>query len=223
MNRHGKVGETRETSLLYENYIDNNSFSPEQLYSLSFQILQIREFHPRRMLEIGIGNGFVSTFLKKIGIEVITVDINPALGADICSSIAELPNHLRNERFDLVSCCEVLEHIPFEYFDSHLEILRGFSPNAFISLPGHFPWLGFTGRLGVHNRFMNISLGLRIPCKRKLTDGHYWEIASHWQTRKSAILKTMHRQYALIEAGVFPMHRYHYYFRCTNGGRNENY
>lgn len=215
MNRHGKVGAQREAALERSYYTGDSNFTPEHLHSMSFQILQLRSFRPRRVLEIGIGNGFVSTFLRQAGVEVVTADINPALGADICAPLADLPLHLAGERFDVVACCEVLEHIPFEQFGAHLDVLRSLAPNAFISLPGHFPWLGLSGRLGVHNRFVDVCLGLRIPCRRRLTDGHYWEIGSQWQTRRSALVAQMRQRYAAVESGVFPMHRYHYFFRCA--------
>lgn len=217
MGRQGKVGAAREAGLARDHYTGDANFTPEHLHSLSFQILQLRSLRPRRVLEVGIGNGFVSTFLRQSGIEVVTADINPALGADICAPLAELPERLRGARFDVVSCCEVLEHMPFEQFGANLDVLRGLAPNAFISLPGHFPWLGFAGRFGIHNRFVNVCLGLRIPCRRRLTDGHYWEIGSHWATRRSALIAQMRERFAHVDSGVFPMHRYHYFFRCEGG------
>lgn len=218
MSRQGKVGAAREAALSREHYIADSNFTPEHLHSMSFQIQQLRRFRPRRVLEIGIGNGFVSTFLRQAGIEVVTADINPALKPDICAPLDALPRRLAGQRFDLVSCCEVLEHMPFEQFGPNLDVLRQLADNAFISLPGHFPWLGFSGRLGIHNRFVNVHLGLRIPCRRRLTDGHYWEIASQWATRRSALVAQMRARFARVDSGVFPMHRYHYFFRCIGNG-----
>ena len=215
MNRQGQVGAAREASLARAYYTAAHTLTPEHLHSLSFQIRQISAFEPRRVLEVGIGNGFVSTYLRQSGIEVVTADINPALGADIVAPLAELPRHLADvPPFDVVSCCEVLEHMPLDQLDDNLRTLAGLARHAFISLPGHWPWLGFSGRLGLHNRFVDVCLGLRIPNRRRLTDGHYWEIHSEWATRRSALIARMRRQYERVEAGVFPMHRYHYFFRC---------
>ena len=100
-----------------------------------------------------------------------------------------------------------------KFFDN-LRTLASLARNAFISLPGHWPWLGFSGRFGLHNRFVNVHLGLRIPNRRRLTDGHYWEIHSEWATRRSALIARMRRHFDVVEAGVFPMNRYHYFFRC---------
>jgi len=216
MSRHGNTGAQREATLARAYYTGKGNFSPEHLYSLSFQIQQLHRFNPKRMLEVGIGNGFVSAFMRQAGVEVVTADINPALAPDVCAPLHELPGQLCGERFDVVSCCEVLEHMPFEQFGSNLDILRSLAPDAFISLPGHFPWMGLTGRLGIHNRFMNVAMGLRIPCWRRLTDGHYWEIASEWQTRRSALVAHMRKRFVRVDSGVFPMHRYHFYFRCSD-------
>ena len=218
MTRQGKVGAQREAGLARSYYTDEGNFSPEHLYSMSYQIRQLHSFRPKRVLEIGIGNGFVSTFLRQSGIEVVTADINPALNPDVCAPLHELPQHLQGERFDVVSCCEVLEHMPFEEFGRNLDVIRGLAPEAFISLPGHFPWMGVMGRLGIHNRFVDLSLGLRIPCRRRLTDGHFWEIASEWRTRRSALVAQMRERFAQVDSGVFPMNRYHFYFRGSDKG-----
>ncbi len=216
MSRQGKVGAQREATLSRSHYTDDSNFTPEHLYSMSYQIRQIRSFRPQRVLEIGIGNGFVSTFLRQAGIDVVTADINPELKPDVRAPLHELPQHLKGEQFDVVSCCEVLEHMPFDQFGPNLDTIRSLAPEAFISLPGHFPWAGFMGRFGIHNRFIDLSLGIRIPCRRRLTDGHFWEIASEWQTRRSALVGHMRERFAKVDSGVFPMHRYHYYFRCSD-------
>ncbi|WP_313298104.1 class I SAM-dependent methyltransferase [Diaphorobacter sp.] len=219
MTRQGNVGAQREAQLERSHYTDDSNFTPEHLYSMSFQIRQLHAMRARRVLEIGIGNGFVSTFLRQAGVEVVTADINPALKPDVCAPLQELPQHLKGERFDAVSCCEVLEHMPFEQFGPNLDIIRGLADQAFISLPGHFPWVGVMGRMGIHNRFVDVSLGMRIPCRRRLTDGHYWEIASEWRTRRSALVAHMRERFAQVDSGVFPMHRYHYWFRCSDKER----
>ncbi|WP_353235492.1 methyltransferase domain-containing protein [Diaphorobacter ruginosibacter] len=216
MSRQGKVGSRREAGLARSYYTDESNFSPEHLFSMSYQIRQLHSFRPRRVLEIGIGNGFVSTFLRQAGVDVVTADINPALRPDVCAPLHELPRHLEGEQFDVVSCCEVLEHMPFSEFGRNLDIIRGLAPEAFISLPGHFPWAGVMGRLGIHNRFVDVSLGIRIPCRRRLTDGHFWEIASEWQTRRGALVARMRERFARVDSGVFPMNRYHFYFRCSD-------
>ena len=147
MRQLGRVGAEREATLPREFYMGAGALTPEHLHSLSFQILQIARLQPRRVLEVGIGNGFVSTYLRQMGIEVVTADINPALAPDVCAPLHELPERLAGQRFDVVSCCEVLEHMPFEQFDGHVCTLARLGTHAFISLPGHWVWAGLAGRL----------------------------------------------------------------------------
>ena len=54
------------------------------------------------MLEIGIGNGFVSKYLKERKIKVTTVDIDERLNPDIAGSVLELP--FAKGSFDVVAC-----------------------------------------------------------------------------------------------------------------------
>ena len=49
MNRHGKVGAQREAALERTYYTGDSNFTPEHLHSMSFQILQLRSFRPRRV------------------------------------------------------------------------------------------------------------------------------------------------------------------------------
>ena len=35
-------------------------------------------------------------------------------------------------------------------------------------------------------------------------------------TRRSALAEQMRERFGRVDSGVFPMHRYHYYFRCGN-------
>lgn len=213
----GSAGAEREASLAPDHYLSDDYFGTETLHSMVFQIQQLRAFGVRRILEVGIGNGFVSSFLRRAGFEVTTADINPRLGADVCRPLHELPQALAGRRFDVVSCCEVLEHMPFEDLPANLDTLRALAPSAFVSLPGHFPWLGLAGRLGVHNRFVDVALGLRIPVRRRPSEGHFWELGSAWRTRRAAIAGLMRERWPLVESGVFPLHRYHYWFRCRGG------
>lgn len=85
------------------------------------------------MLEIGIGNGFVSKYLTGRKIKVTTLDIDRRLNPDIAGSVLELP--LVNGSFDVIACYEVLEHLPYEVFPKALsEINRVSSRYAVLSV-----------------------------------------------------------------------------------------
>lgn len=78
---------------------------------------QIRETllrRPRTVLEVGVGSGMVSAYLKHCGIQVTTVDINAGLSPDIVGSVLDLESAVHGRQFDVVVCCRVLHHLPSE-------------------------------------------------------------------------------------------------------------
>jgi SAM-dependent methyltransferase len=127
------------------------------------------------VLEIGPGNGTVSDYLRKQGIALTTVDIDPELKPDITASLLKIP--LPDNSFDLVMACEVLEHLPFEKFIPALkEISRVSKHYIFISLPDHRRTL-FYFRMKIP-LLSEIAFRIRIPAfTRHVFNGqHYWEI-----------------------------------------------
>ena len=139
-------GSDRERALHKSIYFSKEYFSLIQLASLSCQLNLIHKLNPKSVLEIGIGNGFVSSFLKRYGIEVTTCDINPNLEPDIICELQDLPRHV-NKRFDLIVCCEVLEHMPWNDFSKNIQVLSEISDRQLISLPSgrwrYLFWLSF--------------------------------------------------------------------------------
>lgn len=209
-------GYERERNLKKDAYFTESYFSMTQLCSLSHQINQIYKLKPSSVLEIGIGNGFVSTFLKRYGIDVCTVDINAALSPDIVCSIHDLPKHLTNRKFDLVVCCEVLEHMPFEEFEKSLEIFKMYSDKLFLTLPSYSTWIGFSGFLRIPkicNQLINV--GIKISRKKDLEKNeHFWELGSSEQASRKNIKLILSKKYKQVEHGVFTLNRYHEYFVC---------
>src|SRR5690606_25285672 len=126
-------------------YYSDDYFGLSQLCSMSQQIHEIHSLKPTNILEIGIGNGFTSAILKRAGYPVTTVDINPELEPDICAPLDEVAPLIEGMRFDLVVCCEVLEHMPYEQFGPNLNHLRKFGDRLFITLPNYRAPIGFGG------------------------------------------------------------------------------
>ena len=108
--------------------------SKERFISYWHQINEILLLKPMIVLEIGIGNGFVSRYLSEHKLNVTTLDTNHALHPDVGGSILSVP--FRDECFDVVSCCEVLEHLPYsEFLDALQEIHRVSRKYVILSLP----------------------------------------------------------------------------------------
>ena len=117
------------------NHYFNESYDvKERFISYWHQIYEIFEFNPKKVLEIGIGNGFASKYLKERSVNVITLDIDRRLNPDIEGSVLNIP--IADESFDVVVCYELLEHLPYESFYKALsEIFRVSNSYATLSLP----------------------------------------------------------------------------------------
>ena len=100
------------------------------------QINEIISLKPERILEVGIGNGFVSKYLRDKGANIITLDCQSRLKPDVAGSIAALP--FESKSFNVVACYEVLEHLPYSNFSGALEeAYRVSDKNVILSIPDH--------------------------------------------------------------------------------------
>ena len=97
-----------------EHYFKKSYDTKARFISYWHQIDEIVQFNPTTILEIGIGNGFVSDYLKKRSYYIKTIDIDERLNPDYIGNVLNLP--FDDNSFQVVSCCEVLEHIPYENF-----------------------------------------------------------------------------------------------------------
>jgi len=77
-----------------------------------YQIDTIRKLKPKSILEVGKGTGFVYDYLKKSGFNIISLDFDKALKPDILLDVRDISS--LNKKFDLMSCSEVIEHMPYE-------------------------------------------------------------------------------------------------------------
>ena len=139
------------------------------------QIDETLRSEPGRVLEVGLGNSFVSGCLRARGVDVVTLDIDPRLHPDICGSILELP--FSSKSFDVVMCHEVLEHLPYCSFTPALTESRRVSrARVVISLPDSPHRMSVNVKLPRGGHF---SARVLLPRFRMLPhqfDGqHYWE------------------------------------------------
>lgn len=217
-------GFDREKYLDRTEYFNEAYFSLPQLFSFSHQIHLIHSLNPKNILEIGIGNGFVSNFLKNAGYKVTTADINPALEPDIVAPILDLRNEIE-EGFDLVVCCEVLEHMPFELFVESIRVISDIGDNCLITLPRYKRRWGFNGLLDLPNvpiRGFNINFSIPFYKKKLQDSAHFWEVGYNKQTSREALLEHLKCNFDEVINGFFHLNPYHEYFVCKeslNKGR----
>lgn len=150
--------------------------SKERWISYWHQINEIIKLNPKKVLEIGIGNGFVSKYLKERKLNIVTLDIDNRLNPDVVGSVLNIP--LEDNSFDVVACYEVLEHLPYENFGRALsEIFRVSNSYAILSLPDVsrvYRLYIQIPKVGTFKRLMPLPR-IKIPI-HKFDGEHYWEI-----------------------------------------------
>ncbi|MFH1820681.1 MAG: methyltransferase domain-containing protein [Candidatus Nealsonbacteria bacterium] len=139
-----------------------------------YQVKEILFLHPRKILEVGIGNKVVCNYLKSEGVDVITFDVDEKLKPDVNGSVKSMP--FEDSSFDVVLCAEVLEHLPFDDFEKALKELKRVSGRyVVLSLP-HF---GPAVKISLKIPFVKeIKLAFKVyfPIVHKFNGEHYWEI-----------------------------------------------
>ncbi len=124
-----------------EQYWSRAYNTKERFCSFWHQLDEVLELSPASVLEVGPGSGLVSDWLRRAGVETTTIDIDPALGADVMGSVTQMPFEAGS--FDVVLCSEVLEHLPWEDAERALRELRRVARSGVVlSVPDDTPWLG---------------------------------------------------------------------------------
>ena len=117
-----------------QHYFDRGYDTPKRFASYWHQIDLALAHGAKSALEIGPGNGFLSSYLRRAGLDVTTLDLDPALRPSVAAALPHLP--FADASFDVVIAYEVLEHIPFERVGDCLrEIARVSRGRAAISVP----------------------------------------------------------------------------------------
>ncbi len=157
-------------------YVEELYDKKSRFISYWHQIDEVRKTMPVSVLEIGVGNGLVRDYLKRLGLDIITVDIDQRLHPDLVGSVLDMP--VPDDAYDTVSCFQVLEHLPFDDFLSAArELARVSRKYVILSLPDVHRVFTMHGRVP---GFGSYQAMVPIPRLKKLEhqfDGeHYWEI-----------------------------------------------
>lgn len=156
-------GTEREKELPLDVYFSHIYYSLPVLCSFAHQLNHIWRMRPKSVIEVGIGNGFVSSYLRRSGVDVTTIDINANLEPDIVAPLSEAHAHIP-AKGDLVVCCEVLEHMPLEELDANLSHLRGLGDRLFLTLPNYRSTFGMTALLRLPKlsaRWLDLNIDIR--------------------------------------------------------------
>lgn len=165
-------------------YLADAYCSQERFNSYWMQFRELMSCRPGAVLEIGVGSGLLSWYLRKEGVRVTTMDIDESLGPDMVGDVLSIP--LEDEGFDAVACFQALEHLPFDRLPDALTELRRITKGTVcLSIPDMNP----SFRICIHVPGVGtFKKMLRLPRtwrKSLVPDSeHCWEIGKEGVTLK---------------------------------------
>ena len=195
-----------------KSHYDRKYDAKERFCSYWHQIDEVLRMDHGSVLEVGIGSGFVSNYLREKGVSVTTLDIAKDLKPDIAGSVTGMP--FVDKSFDTIICFEVLEHIPYADFMKALsELFRVCKSHVVISLPEYTGnvWRLYISIPGIIHvkRLINLYF-LKRPI-HKFDGQHYWEIGKRGYSFKKitqdieSVGFQIERTYRVFE---IPYHRF---------------
>lgn len=150
----------------------------KRVFSYAHQLSCVLEEDGQEILVVGPGPGMVVSMLRLMNFHVTTLDIDPDVNADVVAHVLEMP--FSKNSFDIVLCCQVLEHLPFHDFDKALRLFKEVSRKAaIISLPDasrhidlilNLPWFGKI------KKSFDYPPGKKHSWAHMKDVGHFWEI-----------------------------------------------
>lgn len=196
---------------------------PDRWNSYYMQIKEICEHLSStggKVLLIGVGDGIVPYLLERIvqDIRVTTVDYAADLFPDIACDIRDLSKYIL-EKYDVILCCQVLEHLKFEEFGHVLSefrkcIVQG--GKLIISLPDS----GILCAINISIPKFHIKNYIRKWCRWYKNDfefngEHYWEVNSAGRYSNKKIRKIIECYFKLEKVYLVPNNTYHrFYVAC---------
>ncbi len=182
-----------------------------------YQIREILETGSGNVLEVGIGNRTVSDYLRRVGLAVTTVDIDPELNPHYVCGVTELTGLFKPDSFDCVLCCQTLEHLSFRYFEKALDELYFISRDyVIISLP----YFGIHASVSLRLPKIGVKVfNLRLPFPRHHHfDGeHHWEIGKRgYPLRK--VVKLLEKKFTITKKFSPPENPYPLFFILRKRG-----
>ena len=193
-------------------YFNKSYDTKERFIGYWHQVNEIVMLEPDSVIEIGIGSGFISKYLRERDINITTLDFDPNLNPDRVGSVLDIP--FEDNFFEVVACYEVLEHLPFENFNKALaEILRVSKSYAVLSLPDASRSYRFDMQIP---KIGEIKRLIPLPRLKKLIhnfDGeHYWEIGKAGYPLKRILKDIKKAGFKIKKTYRLFEHPYHRFF-----------
>ena len=162
------------------------------------------------MIELGIGSGFTSNYLRSKNIDVLTVDIDKNKSPDIVSdAISFKPN----KNYDHFCAFEVFEHMKFEEMENVLKNIKSkIDKNIFISVP-----IYKKTPINIELKFKSCwkSITVKTPKTSIIDPHHQWELNYKDITEEKLISVFEHHNFKLKNKSSFFRWRY-FHFNKTD-------
>lgn len=204
---------TDEWGFTKDSYAFERYSYPDRYASYYYQLREIFRAEPTDVLEIGLGDGVVASYIKRnTPIKHTSLDIADDLGADVVGSVTKMP--FKDGEFDLTYIFEVLEHLPFEDFDTALsELARVSRRKVLISVPHFGPPIRFSLKVPF---LPEIRFAWKVPYPRKheFNGRHYWELGTKGYS-VSRIRECLTKHFILEREFIPFENQYHHFFILT--------
>lgn len=178
--------------------------------SYAAQLRELLALRPRSVLEIGVGEKVLSNYLKEnTDVAYTGADYAEDLKPDVVADVRKLP--FTPGQFDISCAFEVLEHLPFEDFDTALsELARVSKRNVLISLPHFGPAVKFELKLPLLPE-MQFAFKLPFPKTHVFNGQHYWEIGKRGYPLSR--IRAALQKHFIIRKEFLPFEsQYHHFF-----------
>ena len=185
--------------------------------SYYYQIYEIMHSKYDDILIIGNGDGIVANLLKMFNKKITILDFDENLKPDIVGSVTDIDKLLK-KKYDIIVCCQVLEHIPFENFEPVIELFSRYASNkVIISLPNCRYWYNINITLPLLREKKFLFSFKKIfrnswDINKQGFGEHYWEIDGLRQWKKKNIEKILKKYFELEKFYVVKENPYHMFF-----------
>jgi hypothetical protein len=173
------------------------------------QIDETLAVSPASALIVGVGSGLVPAYLGSHGVRVTTLDVVGELEPDIVGDVCAIP--AEDDAFDVVLCCQVLEHLDYKAVPKALaELSRVARRRVVISLPRRGRYWELAIRIPPLPRF---ARGGVLPNRRRYRgdEEHCWELGSRAVPPRE--FRALLEEHLVLERSYHvPEHPYHEFF-----------
>lgn len=192
-------------------HFDPKNYDHEHRWmSYWYQIQEVFRLKPESILEVGVGNRFLSDYLKKAGINIRSIDISPERKPDVVGSVLNLP--FGENSFDLVLCFQVLEHLPYENFPKAIsEIKRITKRYAIMSLP-HWGWTFYSVFKAPLIKKVKVFFKISGLLKHKFDGEHWWEIGKRGYSLGKIKTDIKKSGFKILRDYINPESPFHHFF-----------